>query len=461
MPLDRTFTLKNSVPFILENDYGRKIEGSLPLGFIYPRPCDTIAVPGGSCGEYGRFSIRDLRGDQAIGFTPLVAEEFRDQMGPLSATEAGLSVTGNKGAVSFFLDARMFAESGRSKSHTPFDREGVDIQNDSLTGTVSFDSYARYRGNLSYDSPIGRFTAARDAVHWGPGLFSNLTFHQDAVPFNQYSFSTSLGPLSVITLYGDLAIDDHYISTENLKDKNLYAHRYELSVGNNLLVGLSEQLILYEQNKPYLFVPIFPLFIAKGFMFEHANNGNLAMDATYRRPGLGMIYTEFLLDDLESPSSLFTKDYRQNKWAWMAGAHAMREIGRGTAGVIFEYARIQPWVYTHFVPNTAQTSNLGYPLGNQLGPNSQSVIAKAYYRLPRGAYASLKLSLLWKGRGEGSSLSDPFHDPFEPAEFLKGAGEPRFLFNPFLSYRWKAATLEAETGRFTSEDWRIRIAFAY
>jgi hypothetical protein len=461
LPLDRAYTLRNSEPFVLERDFGRQFKGQVPLGFIYPRACDSIRKAEGSCAEPGHLVHRGADGGQSIGLAGIAGGEVRSAGTAVTIAEAGVVTSGHKGPASFQLDTRLFAESGGDEDRVPFDREEVDVQIDSTTGAISYDSYARYRGNLSFDSPVGRFTAARDAVHWGPGLFNNLTFHQDGVPFNQYSFTTGIGPLSVTTLYGDLAADDHYISTENLADKNLYAHRYELSLGKDVLLGASEQLILYKENKPYLFVPIFPLFVAKTFMYEHANNGNLSVDATYRRPGLGAVYSEFLLDDLESPTSMFTKDYRQNKWAWMAGVHGIRNVAGGTAGFILEYSRIQPWVYTHFQPNTSQSSNLGYPLGNQQGPNSQSVIGKVYMRFPRGLYASTTLSMLWKGRGEGSSVSDPFKDPFEPAGFLADGRDSRIRVNPFVSYRLGMMTLEAEAGRFKQTDWRARLVLSY
>ena len=101
-------------------------------------------------------------------------------------------------------------------------------------------------------------------------------------------------------------------------------------------------MFLVDTDKPYLFTPIFPLFIAKSFMHENSNNGNLTLDAAYRFTGLGMVYAEFLLDDLESPSSLVLKNYSQNKWAFMAGATAVRRLGTWDAGLTAEYSRLEP-----------------------------------------------------------------------------------------------------------------------
>lgn len=460
LPLDRPYTLRAQEPFLLERDHARMLLDTVPLSFAYPRACEE-AVDGRD-GCLGRFRVyhADSARRERLGFAAMAALENRAAGDNVLSTEGGILLGGYKGPASFALDARMFSESGDGVP-VPYDREDVDLQDDSTTGSVSYGSYARYRGNLSLDLPFGRLTVARDAAHWGPGLLTNLTFHQDGVPFAQYVFSTRIGRLSITSLYGDLSVDDRHISTRNLSDKNLYAHRYELRLWDNVLAGVSEQLIMFEENKPYLFTPVFPLFVAKAFMYEHANNGNLSFDLAWRRPGLGAVYGEFLLDDLESPSSLILKDYRQNKWAFMAGMHGVREFSGVETGVIAEYSRIEPWVYTHFDPYTAQTSHLGYPLGNQQGPNSMSMMTKFYGRFPMGLYLSTQVSLLWKGTGPGSSVNEGFTGPMAPKGFLEGGETPELRVNPCISYVRGMAGLEAEAGRTGWSDWRARVFFRY
>ncbi|HKP98189.1 MAG TPA: hypothetical protein VJ385_20835 [Fibrobacteria bacterium] len=341
----------------------------------------------------------------------------------------------------------------------------MDFQAAPQTGAFTYQSFARYRGDMSLDLPFGRFTAARDAAHWGPGIFNNLVLNQAAVPFNQYSFSMRLGPIRIFSLYGDLTIGPTQgFSEENLSGRHLYAHRYEWAFLEDWLLGVSEELILHDVSKPYLFTPVFPLFIAKGFMFEESNNGNIAFDMTRRLPGLGLVYTEFLLDDMESPSSLLFKEYAQNKWAWMGGLHHVRDFPWGSTGAILEYSRIEPWVYGHFTPNTTQSANMGYPLGSPAGPNSRIVTAKLYGRfLPsRRLYLGAKSEWVWKGVGPGSRIEDPVpQDPTTPKEFLKGNDSPEFYLEPEAGYAGGLASV-GFGGRFggSTSFWTgIRIAY--
>jgi hypothetical protein len=407
-PLDHVFTQRNAHPFVLEEHYDEILRDTLRQSFIFPVPC-TEGAKENLCGQKAKLGFVDSVNDQWLSFRPIAGTEYRKlgKSGSEGAFEAGAIASGSKGALAFLVDARIFAE--KASGLSSYDREGKDKQTDTATGSVSYDSYARYRGNLNLDLIFGRFTVARDAVHWGPGLFNNLVFHQDAVPFNQLTYTASLGPVKVTSLYGDLTVGPSYLDSLSLKDRKVYAHRYELAMGHDVLLGMSEQMILYGRNVPFLFTPVFPLFIAKGFMHEGANNGNLAFDASWRLNTI-RIYGEFLLDDMESPSSLFSEDYAQNKWAIMAGVQKAGKLSGIPVGGVLEYSRIEPWVYSHFKPNTSQAANLDFPLGNQQGPNSQSAMGKVYARHPFGWYASIKLSLLWKGTGLGSKLTEPAPD---------------------------------------------------
>jgi hypothetical protein len=454
--LDRPYTLRNQEPHLLELQRESLLDDSAAMGFASPIS-DAEPAPTRSL----RIAYGDSANHQSIGLRLVGGEEYRYAGGHAWSSEAGGLLSGRKAFASFHLDARIFSE--RNASNSSFDREEMDTQNQATTGSIDYSSYARYRGDFTLDTQLGRLTAARDAAHWGPGVFNNLTFNQDAIPFDQIAYHASIGPLTVTSLYGDLTAGaSQSFSPANLDGKNLYAHRYELSLGRRWTAGITEQLFLYGQNRPYLFAPIFPLFIAKGFMYEEANNGNLAADLAYRLPKRGYLYAEFLLDDLESPSSLFLKEYSQNKWAWMAGAHFLFDLPPGKLGLIGEYARLEPWVYSHFTPNTAQASNVGYPLGNPYGPNSQNITFKAYLR-PRGnAYFGLTQVLLWKGTDPGSDLNDP--SPRESTTrkaFLGGAGSPSYTLQPEFAWDWSGLTLDCSAALGEKTKFRTGLRYFY
>lgn len=369
----------------------------------------------------------------------------------VSAYDAGLILSGYKGPLSYYLDARMFMETHENQFHPSYDREMIDRQSEDESGSIAYSSFSRHRFNVSYDMSWGRVSAARNAVHWGPGIYSNLVFNQGAVPFNHLTFTTSIGPIKVISLYGQLAIDGVDGEARMLKDtRSIYAHRYEFSVSNRILLGLSEQLLLYEYEDPFSFVPVVPLYIEKGTQRERGNNGNLAFDISYKFPYFCKVYSEFLVDDIQAPTSLFG-DAWGNKWGWLAGSHFIKDWDKLKSGLVLEYSRLEPWVYTHFIENTAQSANHGYPLGNQNGPNSQSIEAKLYLKHGLNWCFSLNSQVLWKGNDLGSSINDemPVELKSEPKSFISGVNKPDITVSPYGFYRWKFAVLE---GRMTFID---------
>jgi len=438
--LDKSLTLFDLHPYEFEWHRGKMATGSIPLGFTDPQPQNR------ECREEITFPNRPLLtwddSTSVISFLPILGQEMRLDSETVSASEAGVILSGGKGLVSFSLDTRTYMEVGGNSDRPSFDHQIVDSQDGDVTGALDYRSYSRFQGDLNLTLPFGNLSVARNSAHWGPGLFENLTFSEEAIPFYQYLFTSDIGPLHVASLYGDLLIGENQsYSSENREQRSLYAHRYELTLGTDWLMGVTEQLVLYEMGKPYLFAPIFPLFIAKGFLYEGNTNGNLAVDLTWRSPWSTLLYGEFLLDDLESPSSLFLHDYIQNKWGVMAGFHWAHLGEKWSTGIIGEFSYIRPWVYAHFQPRTAQFSNLGQPLGNPSGPDSRNGTIKVYGRKGESWYAGCKFGVRWKGKGPGSDEEQPVPEtPLESQESLLGA-KAEFFGEPEVVWKSRVATL--------------------
>jgi hypothetical protein len=262
-------------------------------------------------------------------------------------------------------------------------------------------------------------------------------------------------------LYGDLLIGGNQsYSSENKETRSIHAHRYELSLGSRWQAGITEQLVLYGMGKPYLMAPVFPLFIAKGFLFEDNTNGAIAADLTWRSPFGALLYGEFLLDDLESPSSLVTRDYIQNKWGAMGGIHWARTFGPWMAGAVAEFSHIEPWVYAHFQARTAQFSNLGLPLGNPSGPDSRNFTAKLYARKGGAWYAGAKAGLRWKGAGPGAWQENPVpKTPLASQPSLEGEGSPDGFVEPEIA--WTGRRLSAGLAGRLGEDPAVRASVRF
>ncbi|MBQ3991068.1 MAG: hypothetical protein II630_09470, partial [Bacteroidales bacterium] len=315
-------------------------------------------------------------------------------------------------------------------------------------GGIDYVSFARYRAHFALNYAWARLQLARDVLHWGPGYYNNLSLNQFALPYNMLSLDLTFGPLRIYSVYADLRVTSWSYSKDNLNDRNLYAHRYELAL-KNFTFGISELQILYNENKPWLFVPVAPLFIEKGNYSERVNNGALAIDMNVQLFKLARIYGEYFLDDMESPYAIYQNRYSNNRWAAMLGfqvAHDFEIKGKELQlGTIAEIARVEPYTYCHYDTAQAQIAHLGLPLGNPNGPNSLAIDWTVYSRLFWNSsmkfFFGLHNKWLWKGIDYGSKIEDPYKTVEK--KFIDKA-PLQYTITPSISYSGRNASFEME-----------------
>ena len=335
----------------------------------------------------------------------MVAAEYRYVDEAVWVGEGGFLLSGHKGIASFALDARTFNETVEGRNWTSYDGDAVDYQDAGVTGSASYLSYSRYRGNLALDLPFGRLEVGRDAAQWSAPM-GNLVFNAAAVPFNQFAFTTHIGPVSVRSLYGDI----HATGAGGILGG-------ECALRPSLRVAAGAERPLGDLGA------IDPLWRGQALPFyAHLSSLHgqvlLTRGQQQRQPGLRRRVAlarpsprlrGVLLDDIKSPSSLLFKDYAQNKWGALAGLHAPFSVGGHPGGAVFEAVRIEPWVYTHFRDFPAPAANADLPLGDP-GLNVLDLRARIYLRGPdregvtgmlpgSDRYLGLTTALTWEGDG--------------------------------------------------------------
>lgn len=426
----------------IRNTSARKYDNSL-LGYSSNRAYLAASIVGGL----------DFRG----------GETLNDTIWP--GVDGGLYLRGFVDSLEFILDARIYVEGHSAKYPQSYDGEYMDYQSAENNEGLEYLSYARYRGHMALNMGFTRLDFGRDVMHWGPGFYNNLTLNQFSLPFNFASLEIDVGPLTVMSVLGDLRIYKGNVTEKNKEARNLYGHRYELNLGN-LVLGVSELQVVYDDSNPWLCVPFVPLFMEKGNFTESGNNGSLSLDLNYRFFNMGRIYTEFFLDDMQSPISLIENDNVQAKWAWMIGAQIARDFTVKKhvfeTGAIVEFARVEPYVYTHFKQNTAQFAHLEVPLGNQGGPNSMTIDWILYSRTNSMWFAGLHQKWFWKGSDYGSALNDttPRNHVHIKKNFLKGA-QMQYSITPMIAIEGKYSFFALEWTFFDDKKVYTRLGFKW
>lgn len=415
-----------------------------------------------------------------ICIKPNIANEFNQikNLDHISGFDLGIYLYGKKDYLSFWLDGRIFTESHTSSNPYSLDGNFTENQIANEHGSkLSYSSYSRYIANMDIDTRIGNIGFSQNSLHWGPGVFQNLTLNRNSGAFPFAYWYASLGSMNAMSFFGRFN-QAAYGKWDDNNFNYIVGHRYEWNATKNLNFGLSELLISTKDvgiDWPTV-VPIVPLFMQKGSGFESNNNGNISFDLNYTKDAL-RFYSEFLIDDIQSPSSLFD-NFWANKWAVMFGSSLNYQFKKYEIQHTLEYSRIEPWVYTHYQSYRLQFDNHGIPFGNPDGPNSQSIILSNRIE-NKNTQLGLDLKWLWKGTDPGSQVQDPAvtdgdikkftnlpSNPHarnsETKTFLSGAYGPNWTISPSVGYKWKWIWLQSRLGlRDGPMDYQARLMVEY
>lgn len=352
--------------------------------------------------------------------------------------------------------------------NTPDARQG----NRERYNTASFDSY---RAAFSWSPSLYRIEFGNDWNQWGPGIEQNAGLgtrgyfwlqdlqyadHLDAPDDSHtqiyrqgYSHPGESAPMPQLRFrmdWGQVSYTQFAAQRQGLShqpDAKLYGHRLDVLWGD-LNIGIYELLASAREDTDWVYwIPLVPFFVAEHHTGDR-DNTTLGLDLNYRIPGWGRLYTELFLDDLLSPGALLD-NYWGNKFAWTLGSEW---VGLWSGNVLqLEYARVEPWLYTHHTPNN-QFQHHGALIGSSLAPNSHQV----FVGMQQALHAQLTLALEYRLNqhqhlDRGSSILQIHHAVYPEAtwedslekDFLGDTPETRHFFQAALSWQnWQYARID-------------------
>lgn len=258
-----------------------------------------------------------------------------------------------------------------------------------------------FRAGISFHThPWLSWEFGVDYLSSGPAQFTPLILNTASAPMLYMQADMRFKNLRYVHMAGKLNSLRRY-------DKFIHYHRFDFTLRDDRIVlGFNEAIVygslpdygketseFFEAHEtpegpqqhhinprayPYdrsfegiYMVPFVPFVFA-----EHLNGDRdkvtISMDALVRFPGPLTLYGEFLLDDLSNPFTLFSDDWR-NKWAFTVGGTYYTDLFPRDLLFFFEYARVEPWVYTHFKGASHRHTHFGKSIGAEAGPNSDQL----------------------------------------------------------------------------------------
>ena len=351
---------------------------------------------------YGKESVVSNRGAQ---YQP-------DQL--LSETSLGGILRGQLGnTVGFYVDARNAITRGEEEV------EESDEQFDVSRGSpvvVSGPNVVRDRATAYFvlEKPWLRVQLGRDEIDWGPGYHGALAVSRNMPPTEMIRLSTRFSRFKFTSV--------HAFLSSSVGSKYLAAHRLDWMVMPGLYLGGSETVIYGNRDvEPAYLNPLMPYHVAEHHLGDRDNNA-LSVDATVTLIPSTKFYGEFFIDDMTTTQSLTR--YFGNKFAFLVGGLWMEPFRLANLDLRFEYARVEPYVYSHWDSINIYT-HYDKVIGYWTGPNAETIFLQAGYQLGRDLRIELSAERIRKGEGEADTHSRP--ESGTKKTFLSGVVEHRKL----------------------------------
>lgn len=336
---------------------------------------------------------------------------------------------------------------------------------DSLTDLDNATTFDAFRTVMSWHAQGFGIDIGDDWNQWGPGVWQHPTFGthpwfwvNDSLPtadsarfggsylpggsrsgFRYPGESAPLTQLRIDFTWHAFKYTKFIAERTGLDDKDqayVTAHRLEVRIGRNLLVGAHELVAFAGRSfEPIYAIPLVPLKFAEHQVGDKDNTA-LGLDMDYRLPRGMRVYGELFLDDLLGPAEILGS-YWGNKYATVLGWEVY-DLLLPSSCLQIEYARVEPWLFGHHHYDD-QLQHYGSLLGSSIPPDSHAAWVHWSKSLPAGLSADLEYAFLQRAlHVRGSSIFDFHENSLDGTTkvFLGGDPETRNAVRAGLSGRY-------------------------
>ncbi|MDZ7290278.1 MAG: hypothetical protein ONB44_08365 [candidate division KSB1 bacterium] len=255
-----------------------------------------------------------------------------------------------------------------------------------LSGASAFreKAVAYFRWRLPwFDLEIGR-----NQLSWNLSPLTQLTLARDNEPFDLIKIDRRWRKFRFTYVHANLRAAQR---------KFLAAHRLEIAAHPRLFIGVSESVIYGNRGAEFEYLNPLMLYHAAEHLLGDKDNNTLTLDFT-AFPLRGVkCYGEIFIDDLSLEYPIGT--YWGNKLAYLAGWYWTQPLGWRSGEIRLEYARIDPFVYTHNDSVNVYEQD-GEGLGARFGPNADRFTVQAAFQPHRDLRMVSQFTFQRKGRGD-------------------------------------------------------------
>jgi len=334
-------------------------------------------------------------------------------------------LSGNlEGGLFFYNDSRASYE----KSDDPLPIWHPFILEDRYPWNALSDAYLIFR------LPWADVQLGKDAVLWGPGYHGVVGLSGVDPTFDIVRLPFKIWKVKFASIIGFLRDDlTREVKGEKVR-KYLFAHRVEIEPFSGICIGWQE-VYIYDKIHIELINPIMPYQMAEDYLGQAGNN-TMEGDIDICLIPNTRFYTSLFLDDFHPNENFFT--YPANTWAVLCGFLIVELFGIDNLDFRTEYARVEPWAYTHGgttfnPPMPTSYKHFDKPLGHWMGSNADDTFYELKYQISKNTALALYYYRIRQGE-TGGNLYDYFRG-VKKKEFLGGIIEKNQTVSLELRHR--------------------------
>ncbi len=297
--------------------------------------------------------------------------------------------------------------------------------------------------------------AGKDTVLWGPGYHGVIGLAGIEPAFDIIKFRTKIWKLKFSSLLGFLRDDLTKEYRSDVPRKYVSAHRVEIIPVSGIKVAWQEAFIYADSLHIELLNPLMPYQMAEDYLGDIGNN-TMEVDVEISLIPSAKLYASLFLDDFHPDENPLK--YPRFGWGLLGGILIADPLGVDNTDVILEYARVEPWAYTHKgtiqePPIPTAFKHFEEPLGHWIGPNADDLFAQIGWRISKNVHGNVSYNKIRHGE-RGGNIYDAYRDMIDEKEkrFLGGIIETErnielelrytafHRFEMSVSYRYKKTT---------------------
>lgn len=267
----------------------------------------------------------------------------------------------------------------------------------------------------------------RDKIRWGPGYHGALIVSDNAPSFDMVKFSTTLGPVKVVSFAAVL---------DKSNERYFSGHRLETDLISGVNLGFSETVVYSGRGiEPLYFNLLLPVYLCKHLLGTDDNTA-MAFDISIHRWDNIELYGELLVDHFR----IYRTSPGVDELGFLGGVFFCFPSGR--SDLRLEYTRITNYVYTRGVEENIYIHQNSI-IGHWLGPDAEDLFFELNHRINNKACLTFQYEIENHGEGEIWDVWTP-EEAEEGEEYsLSGIVERKNIITLKASYepssRWKLA----------------------